>query len=198
MPHPQVSALQFSIPRTLLPFRKKGIVLTQKRQGSSLAPLKTSFWRIQNRPWCFKMSFAFNPDEGRKITKEGPDPKWILLSSTWFILNVKVQGYKNKWIERGHLWIWKRRHFSMFGGCAQIFVHFLSLLNLKSYWCCGTLHPEWCKKINKWWYRAQNSKEGKERKYGWCYPHVAPGHLIGKPLSSVPNHKPDEVTDWME
>lgn len=85
---------------------KKGIVLTQERQGSSLAPLKTNFCRIPNRPWCFKTSFAFNPDEGRKITKEGADPKWILLSSTWFILNVKVQGYENKWIEWGICEFW--------------------------------------------------------------------------------------------
>lgn len=102
----RVLPCSFPFPECFYHSGKKGIVLTQERQGSSLAPLKTSFWRIPNRPWCFKMSFAFNPDEGRKITKEGPDPKWILLSSTWFILNVKVQGYKNKWIEWGICEFW--------------------------------------------------------------------------------------------
>ena len=47
------------------------------------------------------MFFPFNLDERRKITKEGLYPKGILLSSTWFILNVKVHGYESKWIEQG-------------------------------------------------------------------------------------------------
>lgn len=105
---PQGPALQLSFPECFHHSERKitGIVSTQERWGRSLAPIKTSFWRIPNRPWCFKMSFAFNPDGGRKITKEGSDPKWILLSSTWFILNVKVQVYKNKWIEWGICKFW--------------------------------------------------------------------------------------------
>lgn len=50
--------------------------------------------------------FAFNPAEGKRITKDGSDPKWILLSRTWFILNVKVQGYKNKWWGWGICELW--------------------------------------------------------------------------------------------
>lgn len=164
--------------------------------------LKTSFRRIQNRPRCFKkMSFAFNPEEGRMVTKEGSDPKWILLSSTWFILNVKVQGYKNKWIGWGHLWILRHRHFTMFGGCAQIFVcaNFV-IVEIKEVLSPRNIASRMMWKINKWGYRAPNPKEGKESKLGlgWYYPHTASGYLFEKPLSDIAHHRLDRFIDWME
>lgn len=164
--------------------------------------LKISFRRIQNRPRCFKkMSFAFNPEEGRMVTKEGSDPKWILLSSTWFILNVKVQGYKNKWIGWGHLWILRHRHFTMFGGCAQIFVcaNFV-IVEIKEVLSPRNIASRMMWKINKWGYKAPNPKEGKESKLGlgWYYLHTASGYLFEKPLSDIAHHRLDRFIDWME
>ena len=147
------------------------------------------------------MSFAFNPEEEGMITKEGSDPKWILLSSTWFILNVKVQGYTNKWIAWDICEFWSMdispclEDVLRYVVCA-IFViverkEVLSLRNtaLKMLW-----------KIKKWYYRAQNPKDGKESKYGpsWYYLHMAPGYLVEKPLLDISHHKLDRFTDWME
>lgn len=101
----------------------------------------------------------------------------------------------------GHLWILKHRHFSMFGGCAQICVcAIFVIVERKEVLSLRNIAPKMLWKIKKWYYRAQNPKDGKESKYGpsWYYLHMAPGYLVEQPLLDISHHKLDRFTDWME
>lgn len=69
-----------------------GILVQPGRPERS--PSYTVTGRIQHRLRGTK-KLALYPEKGRKITKEGSGPK-NSLSSTWSILNVKVQGYESK------------------------------------------------------------------------------------------------------
>lgn len=72
----------------------QALVQFRRHEQSSSSPWHCH-WENPSRLRGSEM-LTFHPERGRKTTKEGSHPKWILLSSTWFLLNVKVQGYENK------------------------------------------------------------------------------------------------------